>query len=160
DAGALVEQDAVLGLRPDIRLDVLLACDHHGSAGIALDRGVLAQAGGEQCRAGHDQRGGDHERDERARERALAVADALQGQEQHQRSSTRAMRPSARCTTRSAWLAAAGSCVTMTSVWPVSSTSSRSSARTSALVLVSRAPVGSSANTTSGRPASARAIAT
>src|SRR5699024_1363920 len=68
--------------------------------------------------------------------------------------------PSTRKTTRSAYPAAIGSCATMTTVCPSSSTAERRNARSSALARVSRAPVGSSAKTTSGRPASARAIAT
>jgi hypothetical protein len=70
------------------------------------------------------------------------------------------MRPSARYRTRSAIAAARDSCVTITIVWPSSSTEWRSSSRISAPVDESRLPVGSSANTTSGRDTSARAIAT
>src|SRR4051794_8156194 len=71
-----------------------------------------------------------------------------------------AMRPSARRMTRSACAAATGSWVTITTVWPSASTTSRRSASTPRPVVVSSAPVGSSANTTSGRVTSARAIAT
>src|SRR4051812_24712347 len=62
--------------------------------------------------------------------------------------------------TESACAAATGSWVTITTVWPSSSTTSRRRASTSRPVRVSSAPVGSSANTTSGRVTSARAIAT
>ena len=63
-------------------------------------------------------------------------------------------------TTRSAAAAARGSCVTITVVWPSSSTASRSSARISPPEAESRLPVGSSANSTVGWEISARAIAT
>jgi hypothetical protein len=53
-----------------------------------------------------------------------------------------------------------GSWVTMTTVWPSASTTSRRSASTPRPVRESSAPVGSSAKTTSGRVTSARAIAT
>ena len=71
-----------------------------------------------------------------------------------------ASRPSASRMTRSAYAAATGSWVTITTVRPSASTTSRSRARTSRPVRVSSAPVGSSAKTTSGRVTSARAIAT
>src|SRR3954453_13998745 len=71
-----------------------------------------------------------------------------------------AMRPAARRMRRSACAAATGSWVTITTVWPSASTTSRRSASTSRPVRVSRAPGGSSGNTTSGRVTSARAIAT
>src|SRR3954469_11234749 len=71
-----------------------------------------------------------------------------------------AIRPSARRMTRSACAAATGSWVTITTVWPSTSTTSRRRPSTSRPVLVSSAPVGSSAKTTSGRVTSARAIAT
>ena len=61
---------------------------------------------------------------------------------------------------RSATEAACASCVTMITVWPNSSTASRSRASTSSEAWESRLPVGSSANTTAGRDASARATAT
>ena len=50
--------------------------------------------------------------------------------------------------------------MTITIVWPSSSTECRSSSRISLPVVESRLPVGSSAKTTSGRETSARAIAT
>jgi len=53
-----------------------------------------------------------------------------------------------------------GSWVTMMTVWPSSRTEVRSKERTSAPVVESRLPVGSSPNTTSGRVRSARATAT
>ena len=56
--------------------------------------------------------------------------------------------------------AASGSCVTITTVWPNSSTAVRSRPSTSSLDFESRLPVGSSANTTAGRDTSARATAT
>ena len=62
--------------------------------------------------------------------------------------------------TRSAYAAATGSWVTITTVCPSSSTTPRSRASTSRPVRMSSAPVGSSANTTSGRVMRARAIAT
>jgi hypothetical protein len=61
-------------------------------------------------------------------------------------------RPSARKTTRSVQLAAPGSWVTMTTVWPWLSTTRRRKPSTSAPDVESRLPVGSSAKTTSGRP--------
>ena len=70
------------------------------------------------------------------------------------------MRPSRRVIRRSAWAAAAGSWVTMITVWPNSSTAWRSSCSTSALAFESRLPVGSSAKTTAGLETSARATAT
>lgn len=68
--------------------------------------------------------------------------------------------PSDRNRTRSAQAAAAGSWVTMTTVASWASTAWRRRERISAAVVVSRAPVGSSAKTTSGRVTRARAIAT
>ena len=68
--------------------------------------------------------------------------------------------PSARNRTESAMAAAPASCVTITIVWPKSSTARRSSASTSRLAFESRLPVGSSANTTAGCVISARATAT
>src|SRR5216110_126603 len=53
-----------------------------------------------------------------------------------------------------------GSWVTMTMVWPISSTARRMKVSTSALARESRLPVGSSAKMISGRLASARATAT
>ena len=50
--------------------------------------------------------------------------------------------------------------VTITTVWPCRSTAARSSRSTSRPEVASRAPVGSSANSTAGRVTSARAIAT
>ncbi len=70
------------------------------------------------------------------------------------------IRPSARKSTRSEWAAAPGSWVTMTTVWPRSSTASRRKPRTSRPARESRLPVGSSAKISSGREASARAQAT
>ena len=69
-------------------------------------------------------------------------------------------RPSARKTTRSAKEAATGSWVTITMVCRSSSTIVLSIRSTSPLVAESSAPVGSSANNTSGRVIRARAIAT
>ena len=60
------------------------------------------------------------------------------------------MRPSARNSTESAIAAAPASWVTITIVWPNSSTARRSSSSTSRLAFESRLPVGSSANTTAG----------
>ena len=71
-----------------------------------------------------------------------------------------ASRPSRRKTTRLAVAAAAGSWLTMTSVCPSLSFSSRNSRSTSPLERVSRLPVGSSASTISGSVSSARAIET
>ena len=56
--------------------------------------------------------------------------------------------------------AATGSWLTITMVWPYSRTAVRSSPSTSRELRVSRLPVGSSARTTAGRGASARAMAT
>ena len=75
-------------------------------------------------------------------------------------SSVPANRPSASSMTRLAYAAATGSWVTITTVCPSSSTTPRSRASTSRPVRMSSAPVGSSANTTSGRVMRARAIAT
>src|SRR5450830_1913880 len=61
-----------------------------------------------------------------------------------------AMRPSASSTTRSAYAAAVGSCVTMMIVRPSSRTDRRRKLSTSAPERESRLPVGSSAKTTSG----------
>ena len=76
------------------------------------------------------------------------------------RRSSRTIRPSTSTTTRSAIAAAAASWVTMTTVWPNSSTARRSRASTSSLERESRLPVGSSAKTTAGLASRARAIAT
>ena len=76
------------------------------------------------------------------------------------RGSRRRSRPSDRKTTRSVYAAATGSWVTITTVWSWSSTLRRRSSRISAPDLLSRLPVGSSANTICGRPTSARATAT
>ncbi len=70
------------------------------------------------------------------------------------------IRPSERNTMVSAEHAATGSWVTITMVCPNSRTASRMKARISAPARLSRLPVGSSAKTMSGRPASARATAT
>ena len=59
--------------------------------------------------------------------------------------------PSASATRRSAKEAATASWVTITTVWPKSSTAWRSSSSTSSDALESRLPVGSSANRTAGR---------
>src|SRR6476646_3530177 len=75
-------------------------------------------------------------------------------------SSVPATRPSASSMTRSAYAAAIGSWVTITTVCPSLSTTSRSRASTPRPFWVYSAPVGSSANTTSGRVMRARAIAT
>ena len=76
------------------------------------------------------------------------------------RGRSRTISPSARKRIRSAIAAARASCVTITVVWPYSSTESRISVRISPPVAESRLPVGSSANSTVGRETSARAIAT
>ena len=76
------------------------------------------------------------------------------------RGARRRSAPSARKTTRSVQLAAFGSWVTMTMVWPNSSTERRRKPSTSAPEVLSRLPVGSSAKMTSGRLTSARAQAT
>src|SRR5699024_3626044 len=64
--------------------------------------------------------------------------------------SSPASRPSASSTTRSARAAARGSWVTMTTVWPSSSTEDRRMLSTSSPAFESRLPVGSSATMTSG----------
>ena len=68
--------------------------------------------------------------------------------------------PSARKRIRSASAAARASWVTITVVWPSSSTEWRRRASTSLLVFESRLPVGSSANSTDGLEIRARAIET
>lgn len=68
--------------------------------------------------------------------------------------------PSARNTTESAYEAATGSCVTITTVRPCTRTASCNSSSTPRALRVSRAPVGSSAKITRGSVTSARAIAT
>src|SRR5215207_8770020 len=70
------------------------------------------------------------------------------------------MRPSARNRTWSAKAAELGSWVTITIVWPYSSTERRMKPSSSAPAAESRLPVGSSANTIAGLEASARAAAT
>ena len=107
-----------------------------------------------------------------ARRPDLASPEALEGEASQAASSARSRRrpsrgrrrgrcwPSRRVIRRSAWAAAAGSWVTMITVWPNSSTAWRSSCRTSALAFESRLPVGSSAKTTAGLETSARATAT
>src|SRR5436305_4822397 len=111
---------------------------------------------------GEDRRQGPH----------LARPETLQGEAGHSRfcssitssaepgAASLTIFPSCRVTRRSAWAAAAGSWVTITTVWPKSSTAPRSSRRTSALAFESRLPVGSSAKTTAGLLTSARATAT
>ena len=74
--------------------------------------------------------------------------------------SSRTISPSARKSTRCATAAARASWVTITIVWPYSSTERRRSSRISPLVAESRFPVGSSAKSTVGFETSARAIAT
>src|SRR5699024_5129594 len=64
--------------------------------------------------------------------------------------SSPASRPSASSTTRLARAAARGSWVTMTTVWPSSSTEDRRMLSTSSPAFESRLPVGSSATMTSG----------
>src|SRR5213075_2987717 len=59
-------------------------------------------------------------------------------------------RPSARNTTRVAYEAPTGSCVTMTTVWSSSSTARLRNCRISALATESRFPVGSSAKMIDG----------
>ena len=71
--------------------------------------------------------------------------------------SSSTMAPSTRKTTRSAYAAAPGSWVTITTVWPRSSTTERRNRSSSVLAFESSAPVGSSAKTTSGREIRARA---
>ena len=68
--------------------------------------------------------------------------------------------PSPRKITRSAWLAAIGSCVTIAMDWPWSRLAAARRPSTSRPLRESRLPVGSSAKTRSGAVASARAIAT
>src|ERR671918_767234 len=70
------------------------------------------------------------------------------------------IRPSARKIARSAYEAATGSWVTITMVWPISSTARRRKLRISPPERESRLPVGSSAKTIQGRLARARATAT
>ena len=117
----------------------------------------------------------EHDRD-RGQDRAqLAAEQTLQGELDHavviassaarisgcvERGSSLTILPSARKSTRSAMAAARGSCVTITVVWPYSSTECLSRSRISLPVFESRLPVGSSAKTTVGRETSARAIAT
>src|SRR5207237_1241720 len=127
----------------------------------------------DECTADH--RDAEHDRERRQRRAELPPGEALQGDAGHsalssfitastsagsERGRSRTIRPSARKRTRSAIAAARGSWVTMTVVWPKTSTESRIRCRISSLVAESRLPVGSSAKTTVGRETSARAIAT
>ena len=70
------------------------------------------------------------------------------------------IRPSSRNSTRSLNPAAAASWVTITIVWPNSEVALRRNSSSSVPAFESRLPVGSSANTMSGRLARARAAAT
>ena len=70
-----------------------------------------------------------------------------------------AIKPSRTKICRGACTAMAGSCVTMTMVWPVMRLSRSNSARISAPVLESRLPVGSSASRICGSFTKARAMA-
>ncbi len=127
---------------------------------------------GEDVGAG-DEGDADHDRQGRRQGTHLARPEALDGEAgQRSASSARSPRrssrgrrrgrsaPSLRVISRSAWAAAAGSWVTMITVWPNSSTAWRSSRSTSPLAFESRLPVGSSAKTTAGLETSARATAT
>ena len=153
--------------------------------GVGVGRGdrVVAGAGHDVAgdQGGGEERGADRDGDGGGGEPAEAAAHLRQGEAQHQRaawSSARrasrpvstdsgvgsamspAIRPSASRTTRSAYAAAVGSCVTMMIVRPSSRTERRRKLSTSAPERESRLPVGSSAKTTSGLAMSARAIAT
>ena len=113
-----------------------------------------------------DQRHAEEDGEHRARGAELARREALQRDGDHvaspRPSSARGPRPrrrpapswailpSCRTTRRSANDAACGSWVTITTVWPKSSTAWRSSSSTSSEAFESRLPVGSSANTTAG----------
>ena len=77
-----------------------------------------------------------------------AMASRIESRSGSASSST--IRPSARNTTRSVYDAATGSWVTITIVWPNSSTLRRRKPSTSALLVLSRLPVGSSAKTIDG----------
>ncbi len=86
-----------------------------------------------------------------------AIAARIESRSGRRSSST--IRPSARNSTRSVYDAATGSWVTITIVCPNSSTLRRRNPSTSALLVESRLPVGSSAKTIAGRLTSARAHA-
>src|SRR3712207_5885216 len=91
----------------------------------------------------HDGEGGEG-RAQRTR------GEAPEAQACHRLITSSTIRPSARWMTRSASSAARGSWVTITIVWPSSSTASRMRVRTSLPDLESRLPVGSSASRTVG----------
>src|SRR3954452_2897724 len=129
---------------------------------------------------GQDERAGGHPHAEHDRQRGqhqpeLAREQALDRRSEHYASSdlissriasavgdriSWTTLPSARNTTRSACAAACASCVTITIVWPCSSTADRRKSSSSAPLFESRLPVGSSAKMISGRDTSARAPAT
>src|SRR5699024_1300562 len=167
----------------------LVGVDRPGEhqVGIGVTGGDRVVGGAFHHRAGHQrgghERGAEHDRDARGHQSPGRRAHLGQGQTQHQRaipvvsavrSASRpastesgvgsamvpAIWPSASSTTSSAYEAAAGSWVTITIVWPSSRTLRRRKESTSTPERESRLPVGSSANTTSGRVLSARAIAT
>src|SRR5690606_16699713 len=166
---------------------VLVGRGDDGRLRVPLGRYPGAQAGFQQDAAGGDDQRGHHQGDEGSRERGGLEAQRGAGEavgachaaapavlpvravrsvmrcairSADPRSRCPARAPSARNRTRSAQAAAAGSWVTMTTVAPRVSTASRSRPRTPVAAPVSRAPVGSSANTTSGAVTRARATAT
>src|SRR4051794_959111 len=169
DAHWLAQDYVVVGA------DLLLARDDRGRRCVACDGRLAPERRLEQHATRHDEDG----RAEQSQECANVGAETLPSSEdrktQHcqsprwaRRSATSSasgwsrkpsIRPSARRMTRSAYAAAAGSCVTIATVWPASA-SSRRSASTARPLRVSSAPVGSSAKSTSGCVISARAIAT
>src|SRR5690606_33764449 len=156
--------------------DLDARADDGVGAGVGLGVQVAEAAGHRVAEHEGARQEGHAQQDGRAggQEAPLVGAERLEGGAPHGRqlpssfifSSTRSavgagiwstIRPSARNTTASAWAAATGSWVTMTTVCAISSTAARRNASTSAPLRESRLPVGSSAKTTSGRLASARA---
>src|SRR5262245_8322305 len=162
--------------------------DRHDQQCVFADLVVRSAARVEHRGECHQHGGAEEDGDEAGREGADAGADRLERDREHRHSpptpesrwalallrcvmrsatasavgcsSRPTMRPSARNRTESAWAAAIGSWVTMTTVWPKRRTASCSSASTSAALLLSRAPVGSSAKIAVGFITSARATAT
>ena len=156
--------------------------DHDVPDGGGEQRGEAAAQGvGEDQRAG-DERDPEHDRERAQQQAHLAPEQALEGDLEHQAARLAgrghpghdvehalaggvahllddACRRRGR-RTRSVYAAATGSWVTITIVWPKSSTLRRSSSSTSAPEWESRLPVGSSAKTIRGRLTSARATAT
>ena len=66
-----------------VAADALVAGDHGGRAGVALDGGVGAQRGLEEHAAGHDEHGGSGEGQERPGERAGAGPGGQQRDPEH-----------------------------------------------------------------------------